>query len=422
MLSIPMIFEMIMESLFAVVDVFFVSQISTDAIATVGLTESLITIVYGIAMGLSMATTAIVARRVGERKHKAAGNAAFQAILVGFGLAVVLGFFGAYYAKDLLRFMGASENLIATGWKYTAITLGGNVAIMLLFLINAIFRGAGDASIAMRSLWISNIFNMILDPIFIFGFLFIPAFGVEGAAIASLAGRSLGVVYQIIHLFDTKSIVHLTYANFVFKLSTILNILKVSLGGISQFLIESASWIFLMRILSTFGSEVLAGYTIAIRIIIFSILPSWGLANAAATLVGQNLGANLPDRAEESVWRAAFFNLIFLGTIGFFFVLTARFLMGLFTNEPAVIDLGTLALQVICLGYVFFAYGMVVSQAFNGAGDTFTPTWIPLAYTMAILLALGTLGVFMSIGICHSLQAVISILMFRRGKWKTTLV
>lgn len=432
MLSIPMIFEMIMESLFAVVDVFFVSQISTDAIATVGLTESLITIVYGIAMGLSMATTAIVARRVGERKHKAAGNAAFQAILVGFGLAVVLGFFGAYYAKDLLRFMGASENLIATGWKYTAITLGGNVAIMLLFLINAIFRGAGDASIAMRSLWISNIFNMILDPIFIFGFLFIPAFGVEGAAIASLAGRSLGVVYQIIHLFDTKSIVHLTYANFVFKLSTILNILKVSLGGISQFLIESASWIFLMRILSTFGSEVLAGYTIAIRIIIFSILPSWGLANAAATLVGQNLGANLPDRAEESVWRAAFFNLIFLGTIGFFFVLTARFLMGLFTNEPAVIDLGTLALQVICLGYVFFAYGMVVSQAFNGAGDTFTPTWInivcfwvvqiPLAYTMAIHLALGPLGVFMSIGICHSLQAVISILMFRRGKWKTTLV
>lgn len=411
MLSIPMILEMVMESLFAVVDVFYVSQVGTNAVATVGLTESMITLVYSVSIGLSMAVTAMVARRVGEKNTEAAGTVAFQAMIVGVVVSLLIGIVGIIYAKDTLALMGAEPALIEEGWRYTAILIGGNMSIMMLFLINAIFRGAGDASIAMRSLWIANGLNIVLDPMFIFGFWVVPAYGVEGAAIATTIGRSVGVLYQLSRLFGDQAIVRLTTSNFVVQWTTMKSMLKLSAGGMGQFLIESASWIFLIRVLSVFGSDVLAGYTIAVRVIIFGILPSWGMANAAATLVGQNLGARQPERAETSVWRTAKFNMIFLGLISMIFILGAEPIMLLFTSTRTVVGHGVLALQVICLGYVFFAYGMVVSQAFNGAGDTKTPTvinvvcfWLiqlPLSYLLAISLGLGPLGVFISIAGCH---------------------
>ncbi len=432
MLAIPMILEMVMESLFAVVDVFYVSQVGTNAVAVVGLTESMITLVYSVSIGLSMAVTAMVARRVGEKNAEAAGTVAFQAMVVGAVVSIAIGITGFVYAKDLLVLMGGEPDLIEEGWRYTAILIGGNISIMMLFLINAIFRGAGDASIAMRSLWIANGLNIILDPLFIFGFWFVPAFGVEGAAIATTIGRSIGVLYQLSNLFGSKAIVRLTRQNFVIKWQIMKSMLKLSAGGMGQFLIESASWIFLMRVLSIFGSDVLAGYTIAVRVIIFGILPSWGMANAAATLVGQNLGARQPERAETSVWRTAKFNMVFLGFISMIFILGAEPVMRLFTDVDIVVGYGITTLQVVCLGYVFFAYGMVVSQAFNGAGDTRTPTiinivcfWliqIPLSYGLAVTAGLGPIGVFISIAGCHSLQAVIAIVIFRRGKWKEVVV
>ncbi|MEQ9301138.1 MAG: MATE family efflux transporter [Cyclobacteriaceae bacterium] len=432
MLSIPMILEMVMESLFAVVDVFYVSQVGTNAVATVGLTESMITLVYSVSIGLSMAVTAMVARRVGEKNTDAAGTVAFQAMIVGVAVSLVIGVIGIVYAKDMLALMGAEPALIEEGWRYTAILIGGNMSIMMLFLINAIFRGAGDASIAMRSLWIANGLNLILDPLFIFGFWIVPAYGVEGAAIATTIGRSVGVLYQLTRLFGDKAIVRLTAKNFVLQWNIMKSMLKLSAGGMGQFLIESASWIFLIRVLSVFGSDVLAGYTIAVRVIIFGILPSWGMANAAATLVGQNLGAKEPERAETSVWRTAKFNMIFLGSISLIFILGAEPIMLLFTSTMEVVGHGVLALQVICLGYMFFAYGMVVSQAFNGAGDTKTPTiinvvsfWliqIPLSYLLAVSLGMGPLGVFISIAGCHSLHAIIAIIIFRKGRWKEVVV
>lgn len=432
MLSVPMILEMVMESLFAVVDVFYVSQVGTNAVATVGLTESMITLVYSVSIGLSMAVTAMVARRVGEKNTDAAGTVAFQAMIVGVAVSLVIGVIGIVYAKDMLALMGAEPELIEEGWRYTAILIGGNMSIMLLFLINAIFRGAGDASIAMRSLWIANGLNLILDPLFIFGFWIVPAYGVEGAAIATTIGRSVGVLYQLTRLFGDKAIVRLTAKNFVLQWNIMKSMLKLSAGGMGQFLIESASWIFLIRVLSVFGSDVLAGYTIAVRVIIFGILPSWGMANAAATLVGQNLGAKEPERAETSVWRTAKFNMIFLGSISLIFILGAEPIMLLFTSTKEVVGHGVLALQIICLGYMFFAYGMVVSQAFNGAGDTKTPTiinvvcfWliqIPLSYLLAVSLGMGPLGVFISIAGCHSLHAIVAILIFRKGRWKEVVV
>lgn len=432
MLSVPMILEMVMESLFAVVDVFYVSQVGTNAVATVGLTESMITLVYSVSIGLSMAVTAMVARRVGEKNTDAAGTVAFQAMIVGVAVSLVIGVIGIVYAKDMLALMGAEPELIEEGWRYTAILIGGNMSIMLLFLINAIFRGAGDASIAMRSLWIANGLNLILDPLFIFGFWIVPAYGVEGAAIATTIGRSVGVLYQLTRLLGDKAIVRLTAKNFVLQWNIMKSMLKLSAGGMGQFLIESASWIFLIRVLSVFGSDVLAGYTIAVRVIIFGILPSWGMANAAATLVGQNLGAKEPERAETSVWCTAKFNMIFLGSISLIFILGAEPIMLLFTSTKEVVGHGVLALQIICLGYMFFAYGMVVSQAFNGAGDTKTPTiinvvcfWliqIPLSYLLAVSLGMGPLGVFISIAGCHSLHAIIAILVFRKGRWKEVVV
>jgi putative MATE family efflux protein len=433
LLSVPMILEMGMEALFAIVDVFFVSQLhDNNAIATIGLTESMLTIIYSIAIGLSMGATAMVARRVGEKDIKAAEVAAVQALFVGISISIIISIVGFFYSTDLLRMMGADEAVIATGAGYTKWMLSGNVTIMLLFLINAVFRGAGDASIAMRSLMLANFLNILLDPLFIFGWGPVPAFGVEGAAIATNIGRGVGVLYQVYHLFKGKGLIRLHAENLIIKWNIVWNLLKVSAGGTAQFVIASASWIFLIRIISTFGSNALAGYTIAIRVIVFAILPAWGMANAAATLVGQNLGAQQPDRAEKSVWRTAFFNMIFLGVVTVLFFVLAKPILGFFTDDAAVLKSGIECLQIVSLGYIFYAYGMVISQAFNGAGDTTTPTilnffgfWtfqIPLAYVLAITAGFGPTGVFAAISIAESCIAVVGILIFRRGKWKTVKI
>jgi putative MATE family efflux protein len=433
MLSIPMILEMVMESLFAVVDVYWVSRLNdNDAVATIGLTESVLTLVYSIAIGISMGATAMVARRVGEKDIKAAGVAAVQALYIGLGISVIISLVGIFFAQDILRLMGASESLIENNSGYTRWMLCGNITIMMLFLINAIFRGAGDASLAMRSLWLANILNIVLGPVFIFGIGPIPAYGVEGAAIATFIGRGSGVLYQCYHLFRGKGMIRIDKDNLPLRWDIIVRLLKVSAGGTGQFLIASASWIFLVRIMSTFGSAAVAGYTIAIRLIVFAILPAWGMANAAATLVGQNLGAGHPDRAEKSVWRAAFLNMIFLGTIGIVFLLFAKPILGFFTNDEEVLRNGVQCLQIVSLGYVFYAYGMVISQSFNGAGDTQTPTiinfvgfWlfqIPLAYSLAIIFEWGTPGAYAAISIAESAIAIGGILIFRKGKWKTTKI
>lgn len=432
LLSVPMVLEMAMEGVFVIVDIFFVGKISKEAQATVGLTESVMMIVYSIAIGLSMAATAVVSRRIGEKKHKRAGDAAFQAILIAVLFSIVISIIGVIYAEDILRMMGGSEELVRDGYGYTKIMLGGNLCIMLLFLINAIYRGAGDASMAMRSLWIANGLNIILDPIFIFGLGPIPAFGVEGAAIATNIGRSIGVFYQLLGLFGGTRIIKLTIANIRVRWQTVKNILNISAGGMGQFLIESASWLFLMRIISEFGDAAIAGYTIAFRIIVFTILPSWGMANAAAALVGQNLGAEKPERAESSVWRTAHLNTIFLFLISIVFYWFAHEFVGIFSDEPVVIEHGALALRVICLGYITFAYGMVISQGFNGAGDTKTPVvmniiffWliqIPLAYLLAIYLDYGFLGALSSVAIAFAMHAIACIYWFRLGKWKLVKV
>jgi putative MATE family efflux protein len=432
LLSVPMVLEMVMESLFAVVDVFFVAQVSTNAVAVVGLTESVITIVYSLGIGLSMAATAMIARRIGEKKPKEASFTAVQCIIVTVIVSSILSVAGFIYGEDILRLMGGAEDLIAEGKWFTKILFASNGTIMLLFLINGIFRGAGNAAIAMRALWISNILNMILDPIFIFGWGPIPAMGVTGAAIATTIGRSVGVLYQLYHLLKGSGVISISFSQFKPDFPIIKRIIKIASGGVGQFLIESASWIFLVRIISNFGSEVLAGYTIALRIIIFTILPSFGISNAAATLVGQNLGAGLPDRAEKSVWLAARYNVAFLFTVSLIFYIFSNEIVGIFTDIETVKNEAIKAVRYICFGYIFFAYGMVLSHAFNGAGDTKTPTiinfvcfWIfqiPLAYYMANGLGLGSDGVYLGIVFAFTLLAVISIIWFKRGRWKLTEV
>lgn len=431
-LSIPMILEMVMESLFAVVDIFFVGKLGVHAVATVGLTESVLTIIYSIAIGLSMAATAIVARRIGEKKPKEASAAAFQAILVCSLFAVAVAVLGVVYAKQMLALMGGEPEVIDQGYRYTQIIFGGNVCVMLLFLINGIFRGAGNAAVAMRTLWIANAINIVLDPILIFGLGPIPAMGLEGAAWATTTGRGIGVIYQFYILFNGKSIIKFYWDSLKMNWKTVLTIVKVASGGMGQFLIESASWIFLMRIISESGSVALAGYTIAVRIIIFALLPAFGLSNAAATLVGQNLGALQPGRAEKSAWLAAHLTAIFLGFCAIIFIAGAGFFIGIFNQEEGVIAVGTMGLTIICLGYVFFGYGMVMSQSLNGAGDTKTPTiinlailWgfqIPFAYLLAKTFGLGATGVFIAIAVSHSLHAVVSTWVFNRGKWKLVQV
>nr|WP_298789384.1 MATE family efflux transporter [uncultured Allomuricauda sp.] len=432
MLSIPMILEMLMESIFALVDIAYVSQVSVNAVATIGLTESVITLIYALAIGLSMAATAVVARRIGEKDVQGARIASVQAIGLGILISIVLGVVGILFAKEILALMGGEPDLIEEGYGYTKLLIGGNITIMLLFLINAIFRGAGDASIAMWTLVLSNGLNIILDPIFIFGWGPIPEYGVMGAAIATNIGRGTAVLFQLGILFFGWSKIKLAAKDLVMNVTVMVNLIRVSLGGIAQFLIGTSSWVFLMRIMSEFGSEVLAGYTIAIRVIMFTLMPSWGMSNAAATLVGQNLGAQKPDRAEKSVWITGKYNAYFMGAVSLVYLFFAKSIISAFNNAPDVVENGALCLQVIAAGYVFYAYGMVVSQAFNGAGDTKTPTkinlisfWLfqlPVAYISALVLGWGSMGVFIAITTAEVLLAVIAILWFKKGDWKRVQV
>ncbi len=432
MLSIPMILEMLMESIFAIVDILYVSQVSVNAVATIGLTESVITLVYAVAIGLSMAATAVVARRVGEKDLKGASQATVQVLFLGVLIAVIISVIGILYPKEILKIMGAEPDLIAEGYGYTKILLGGNITIMLLFLINAVFRGAGNASIAMWTLILSNGLNIILDPMFIFGFGPIPAYGVEGAAIATTIGRGTAVVFQLFVLFYGYSKIKIKVKDLVLRIGVMLNLVKVSLGGIGQFLIGTSSWVFLMRIMSEFGSEVLAGYTIAIRVMMFTIMPAWGMSNAAATLVGQNLGAKKPDRAEASVWKTGKYNAWFMGLVSVIYLVFAPQIVGLFNSTPSVVKYGSLCLRIIAAGYIFYGYGMTVIQSFNGAGDTKTPTYInficfwmfqlPFAYLAAITFDFGPVGVFWAITLAEVLIAIIGIIWFKKGKWKTVNV
>lgn len=429
LLAVPMIFEMFMESLFAIVDIYFVSKVGVEAVAVVGLTESTLTIVYSIGFGLSMGATALVARRIGEQNATGASEAAMQAIYVGLSLATVISMVGIFLPDDLLRAMGASESIIEQGTGYTRWMLTGNFAIVLLFLNNGIFRGAGDAGLAMRSLIIANTINMVLDPFFIFGYGFFPELGVTGAAVATTIGRSCGVLYQLYHLTKGTAMVHLKGKIFKLRTDIVQKIIVLSSGSAGQFVIASASWIFLMRIMSTFGDEVLAGYTTAIRILIFSILPAWGISNAAATIVGQNLGAQQPERAEKGVWRTSYFNMLFMLVVTIIFVGFPEFFMRLFTDNETVVSQGVLCLRIICLGYIAYGYEMVLANAINGAGDTRTPTlinifgfWllqIPLAWFMALHLDFGSPGVYAAVPISEAVMAIIYVILFRRGKWKT---
>lgn len=428
MLSIPMILEMLMESIFAIVDIMYVSQVSVNAVATIGLTESVITLVYAVAIGLSMAATAVVARRVGEKDIDGASKAAVQVIFLGVITAAAVSAIGIIYPKEILQLMGGEPDLIEEGFGYTKVLMGGNVTIMLLFLINAIFRGAGNASIAMWTLILSNGLNIILDPIFIFGFGPVPAFGVEGAAIATTIGRGSAVVFQLGILFFGYGKIKIKVKDLVFRFGIMLNLIRISLGGIGQFLIGTSSWVFLMRIMSEFGSEVLAGYTIAIRVMMFTIMPAWGMSNAAATLVGQNLGAQKPDRAERSVWKTGKYSAIFMGFVSIIYLVFAPQIIVLFNSTPEVVKYGSLCLRVIASGYIFYGYGMVVINSFNGAGDTKTPTYInfvcfwllqlPFAYLMAITLDFGPSGVFWAITLAEVLIAIIAIVWFKKGHWK----
>ncbi len=428
LLAIPMVLEMALESVFAVVDVFWVSRLGAPAVATVGLTESMLALIYALAIGLSMAATAMVARRIGERDRERAARTAVQAIMLGVLIAVPLGLAGALLAPRLLGWMGAAPDVVASGSRFTAVMLGGNIVIVLLFLINAIFRGAGDAAVAMRVLWLANAINLVLDPCLIFGWGPFPALGITGAAVATTTGRGIAVLVQLVTLARGTGRLAIRREHLRLDPKTMLALLRLSGSAIVQSLIGTASWIGLVRILSGFGSAALAGYTIAIRIVIFALLPSWGMSNAAATLVGQNLGAKKPDRAARSVFLAGLYNMTFLGVVGLGFFLFPGALVGLFTADAAVTPVATEGLRIIAAGFVFYAWGMVLVQSFNGAGDTWTPTvinffvfwlWeIPLAWVLAVRLALGPRGVFLAITIAFSTLAVVGGLLFRRGKWK----
>ena len=428
LLAVPMILEMSMESIFALVDIFFVSKVSTNAVATIGLTESVITLVYALAVGLSMAATAIVARRIGEKDPEGAKRVTVQVIFLGVLVSLIVSVIGIVFPKEILGLMGGEQSLIEEGYRYTQILLGGNFTIVLLFLINAVYRGAGNASMAMWTLILSNGINIILDPIFIFGWGPIPEYGVAGAAIATTIGRGTAVLFQLYILFYGSTRIRLALKDFVVNIGVMINLIRVSLGGIGQFIIGTSSWIFLMRIISEFGSEVLAGYTIAIRVIMFTMMPAWGLSNAAATLVGQNLGANQPERAETSVWKTAKYNAFFMVSVSIIYLLFANTIVGWFSVDPEVLKYGALSLQIVTIAYFLFAYGMTVTMAFNGAGDTRTPTiinffcfWVfqlPFAYFTALVLDWGPIGVFLAIALAESLIAIIAIIWFKKGKWK----
>ena len=432
LLSVPMVLEMTMESLFGIVNVYWVAHLGRNQAAAVGITEALLTIVFTVALGLSMGTTAMVARRIGEKDPEGAARVAEQSILLGILISIPIGLAGVIFSRRLFLMMNAESGVSTVGGGYMAIIFGANVVIMLLFLINAIFRGAGDAAIAMRALWFGNAINLILDPCLIFGLGPFPELGVTGSAIASTIGRTCAVIYQFRRLFGGHSRVPVRWGQMAPDFELMKKLIRISLGGMFQFLVATSAWMLLMSIVGKFGSAAQAGYTVAIRIIIVTILPSWGMSNAAATLVGQNLGAQKPERAEKSVWLAGHSNAIFLTGVAIFFVLFAEFLIRIFTNDVTVIPFGVNALRYISYGYLFYGYGVVMAAAFNGAGDTYTPTvmnlvcfWllqIPMAYAFSMWTGMGASGVFLAVTIAESILAVIAILMFRRGKWKTQKV
>jgi putative MATE family efflux protein len=428
LLAIPMVLEMVLESLFAVVDIFWVGRLGPDAIATVGLTESMLTLIIAVGLGLGMATTAMVARRIGEKDPEGAAVGAFQAIVLSLVISVLIAIPCLHYAPQLLRIAGGTPAIVAVGSGYTRIALGGGGVLLLLFLNNAIFRGAGDAAVAMRLLWVSNIINLALDPCLIFGWGPFPRLGVTGAAAATFTGRSIGVLYQFYRLARGTERLRIGVRQMRLNLPVMWRLMRVSSTGILQFLIAQASWIGLVRIVSFFGAAALAGYTVGIRIIIFILLPSWGLSNAAATLVGQNLGAGKPDRAESSVWRTGLWNMIFLGSVGVVFFLFAPQCVSVFTSDPEVARIAANSLRIFSCGNVAYAFGMVMMQAFNGAGDTITPTvvnlfgfWImelPLAWWLAHRTQLHENGVFLSVVVAEMFMVAASVLLFKQGRWK----
>lgn len=432
LLSVPMVLEMAMESLFGIINVFWVARLGKEQAAAVGITESLLTIVFTVAIGLSMGTTAMVARRIGEKDPEGAARVAEQSILLGALISIPLALTGMVFSHRLFQLMNAEAGVAATGKGYLAIIFGANIVILLLFLINAIFRGAGDAAIAMRALWLGNIINLVLDPCLIFGLGPFPELGVTGSAIATTIGRGCAVVYQFSRLTGGHSRVPLRLGRMKPDFTLMKSLWRISLGGMFQFLVATSAWILLMSLVGKFGAAAQAGYTVALRIIVVTILPSWGMSNAAATLVGQNLGAQKPERAERSVWLAGHSNAIFLTGVAIIFILFSEFLIRIFTQDATVIPYGVDALRYISYGYTFYGYGMVMAAAFNGAGDTYTPTlinlgcfWllqIPLAYALSLWAGLDTRGIFLAITIAESLLAVIAMLLFRKGKWKTKQV
>jgi len=432
MLSVPMVLEMAMESLFAVVDVFFVSRVSSDAVATVGVTESLLTLVYTVALGLGIGAMAVVSRRIGEKDDDGAAQAAAQVIALGLIVAILVGLFGYFNAERLMRMMGATDAMIASSLGYTKVMFLGNATVTLLFLNNAIFRGAGDPAIAMRMLWIGNGINIVLDPLLIFGIGPFPEWGVTGAAVATNIGRGVAVALQLWMFWSGRSRIHIRAHHLRVIPSVMWNVCRLSGSGFLQILIDTSSYIGLVRVISTFGSDALAGYTIGIRLVIFAILPAWGLSNAAATMVGQALGAKDPDRAEESVWTAGKYNAIVLGAVSVVFIAFAPWIVSNFQPGPGVTPYAIACLRIVSAGFVFFAYGLVFTQSFNGAGDTWTPTWInlfcfwvfqiPLAWLLAIQWGMGPQGVFIAMTVAFSLLPIISAVVFRRGHWKNAAV
>ncbi len=432
LLAVPMVLEMVMEAIFAVVDVFWVARLGASAVASVALTESLMAVVYSLAFGLAIGTTATVARRVGENNPSGASDAAVQSVVLAALLSGVLGLFGVWMSSDLLRLMGAGPDVLGSGTGYARVMLGGSASVFLLFVINAVFRGAGDAAVAMRVLWLANGINLVLDPLLIFGFGPVPELGVTGAAVATTTGRSIGVLYALVHLWRGAGHIRVQRRHLHIHPSAIWRLVRLCTTGTVQILISTTAWIGLIRILATFGSVAVAGYGIAIRIVIFAILPAFGLSNAAATMVGQSLGAGDPDRAERAVWAASRYNLVFLGSIGLVFVAFAPQIVSSFTTQHDVVEIATVGLRIIALGFPLYAFGMTITQSFNGAGDTWTPTWInlgvfwlfeiPLAWLLARATPLEWRGAFLAIMVAYGTLALVSAALFRRGSWKLKTV
>lgn len=432
LLAVPMILEMAMESVFAIVDIFFVAGLGAEAVAAVGLTEAVISLLYAVAIGVSMAATAMVARRIGEQNPEAAAMVAGQAIWIGAFISLLVGTLGYWFYADILRLMGGDESLISTSASYTQIMLSGSFTIVFLFLNNAVFRGAGDASIAMRALVLANGINIVLDPILIYGWGPIPGMGVAGAAVATNIGRGIGIAYQLYYLCSRGNRLQILWRHLVLQLGIVLQLLRISVGGIAQFLIATASWVFLMRLVAQHGNEAVAGYTIAIRVVIFVLLPSWGLSNAVATLVGQNLGAGKPERAEQTVWQIARYNLVYMVSVALVLIFFPAWVMSYFSDQADVVLNGMQSLRILSYGFVFLAVGSVVTQAYNGAGDTMTPTWIngfsfwivqiPLAWSLTSAAGWGPEGVYWSVFIADMTMSLIGTWLFMRGGWKSRSV